>query len=183
MSVRATRSWERLALNAHAANASVGERGVCSHVGRAPERECQAGIERRRRHSDGRHEEHGADLGSSETGVVDRLLGGLDRQCQGVSYVQVVAVAEAVRPFEPVGGNAEVALLDVGMIEHGQQPLDVGMMASEHASGELASFCLAHHVLGHGRAGTEDPGCGGHWSGWAVVSHRFSMAAPRPNTE
>ena len=89
-----------------------------------------------------------------------------------MTHVQFVAVAEAVGLVEPVGRHTEVALLDAGMAEHGQQSLDVGVMATEHAASELASFRLAHHVLGDGRADTEDPSCGSHWSG-SVVAHEL----------
>ena len=82
------------------------------------------------------------------------LLGRLLREVEGVLDVEGVLLGKVVL-LEPLHGHAEVAVLDVDVVEDGDQALEVPVRLGEHALANRASPCPAR------------------WGGRAVATERI----------
>src|SRR5215210_4152955 len=136
--------------------------------------EDQLRVEGRRREPRRRDEEDRTDLLWPGPHPVERPSRGLLGEVEGVLDVEGVLLGKAVVPLEPPYGHAEMAVVDVDVVEDRQKTLEVAFPAREHAPGKRLRLLLSDPV---GRQG-----CGDGEDGWVASDQGFpngvSLARP-----
>ena len=122
------------------------------------ETEDQLRVQGWRRDACRRDEEDRAYILRVRAAPVQRSLSRLLREVEGVLDIQGVLLGKGVVLLETLHGHAEVAVLDVDVVEDGDQTLEVPVRLGEHAPREPLGLALPHAVGRQGGRDREDSG-------------------------